>query len=59
MKRKPTTNPRIDGKPMSYVRLGSSFETPLRLITPDKDGNMVRQYTQDVKGTIRRVKESQ
>ncbi len=55
MKRKPTTNPQIDGKPMSFVRLGSRFETPLRLIAPDKDGNMVRKYTQDERGTVRRV----
>jgi hypothetical protein len=58
MKRIPTTNPKIDGQPMSFVRLGSRFQTPLRLVVRDeRSGEMVRLYTQDVKGTVRRVTE--
>lgn len=58
MKRKPTTNPQINGVPMSFVRLGSNFETPLRMVVPDKDGNMLRKYTRAKTGAIERVKES-
>lgn len=55
--RTPTTNPKIDGKPMSFVRLGSRFEGPLRMIvTDEKSGERVRRYTQDSKGTVYRVR---
>jgi hypothetical protein len=53
MRRKPTTNPKIDGQPMSFVRLKSTFETGLRLTVPDKDGNMVRKYIQDERAQSR------
>lgn len=58
MKRTPTTNPKIDGKPMSFVRLGSRFETPLRLVVKTGLLTRERRYTQDEKGTIRRVREA-
>lgn len=58
MKRKPTTNPKIEGVPLSYIRLVSHFETPLRLVVPNaKTGELERKYTQDERGTVRRVKE--
>lgn len=56
MKRKPSTNPQIDGKPMSFVRLVSRFETPLRLVVRNETtGELERKYTQDSHGTVRRV----
>lgn len=59
MKKKASTNPQIDGKPMSFVRLGSRFQAPLRLIVVDeKTGERVRRYTQDTKGTVHRVRKT-
>lgn len=55
-KKQPTTNPKIDGTPMSFVRLGSRFQTPLRLVVRNEaTGELERKYTQDGHGTVRRV----
>lgn len=59
MKRKATTNPQIDGKPMSFVRLGSSVAGPLKLYGEDAKGETVRLYTRDVKGTVHRVRKGE
>jgi hypothetical protein len=49
MKRKPTTNPKIDGQPASFVRLGSAVAGPLKLIVQNEKG----------KGTVYRVRGEQ
>ena len=58
MKRTPTTNPQIDGKPMSFVRLGSKFAGPLSENRNFKDSRG-RAYVRDSKGTVYRAKQSE
>ena len=41
---------------MSFVKLKSSFETPLRLVVKNEMGELERRYEQDHVGTVRRVK---
>jgi hypothetical protein len=58
MKRTPTTNPQIDGKPMSFMRLGSKVAGPLSHNRSFKDSRG-RAYIRDGKGTVYRAKQGE
>jgi hypothetical protein len=56
IKRKPTTNPQIEGKPMSFVRLVSHIAGPVSYRQREFSDSQGVPYTRDSKGTVHRVR---